>query len=60
MDSNIFVIILIIILILIKLFAQRENFEDCSQYGNNYNKCYNNGDCTIMIDLKGKAFCTKK
>jgi len=55
-----FVLILIIILILIKLFIRTENFDDCYQYGDNYNQCYDSGKCTIMIDLKGNAFCTKK
>lgn len=59
-DSQLFFLIIIIsILITIKLFLRKENFSDCEQYGNDYNQCYNN-NCTIMVDLEGNSFCTKK
>ena len=60
MDIYSLVLILIIILGIIKIFEQRENFDDCGQYGNNYPQCYDSGNCTIMIDLQGNAFCTNK
>lgn len=59
MDSLIFVIILVIILVVIRLFSRTENFTDCSQFSDDYNKCYNNG-CTVMIDVVGNSFCTNK
>ena len=56
-----FVIVLILILIGMKLLVNNEHFtSNCSQYGNNYNPCYNSGHCTIMIDTNGNAFCTDK
>jgi len=60
METYNFIIILIIILIFIKLFIHRENFDECAIYGDNYNQCYNSGNCTVMIDLKGNSFCTNK
>lgn len=60
MDNQlIFVILLAIAVIIIKLSIKMENFNDCYQYGNDYNKCYNN-NCTIMLDTNGNAFCTNK
>ena len=60
MDSQLnFLILIILILIAIKLFLTKENFNNCSQYGNDYNQCYNN-NCTIMLDLEGNSFCTNK
>ena len=60
MDAQLnFLIIMVVILIVIKLFLKRENFTNCSQYGSDYNKCYNN-NCTIMLDLEGNSFCTNK
>lgn len=59
-DINLnFVIILVLILIFFKFFIVKENFSNCSQYGDDYNQCYNN-NCTIMLDMKGNAFCTNK
>ena len=56
-----FIILLLVILVIIKIYiANKENFTDCSQFGDNYNQCYNSGDCTVMVDLKGSAFCTNK
>ena len=55
----IFLIIIILILISIKFYGIKENFNNCSQYGNDYNQCYNN-NCTIMVDLEGNTFCTNK
>jgi len=60
MDTFSFVLVLIIILVVIELFVNKEYFEDCSQYVNNYPQCYDSGKCTIMLDLKGNAFCTNK
>ena len=37
-----FVIVIILILIATKLFFRKENFNNCSQYNNDYNQCYNN------------------
>lgn len=60
MDSQLnFLIVIIIILIVIKMCFIKENFIDCSQYSNDYNQCYNN-NCTVMLDLEGKSFCTNK
>lgn len=60
MDSQlIFLIVVILILISIRLCGIKENFNNCSQYGNNYNQCYNN-NCTIMVDLDGNSVCTNK
>ena len=60
MDSQLnFLIVIIIILIVIKMFFRKENFIDCSQYGGDYNQCYNN-NCTVMLDLEGNSFCTNK
>ena len=54
-----FVIVIILILIATKLFFRKENFNNCSQYNNDYNQCYNN-NCTVMIDLEGNSFCINK
>lgn len=59
-----FIIILIIVLVIIKLFnnSKQENFANtnCSLIKDNYSQCYDSGDCTIMLDLKGNSFCTNK
>ncbi len=59
METYGFVIILLIILASIQIFLNKEYFTDCSQYGNDYNQCYNN-NCTVMLDLAGNSFCTNK
>ena len=66
MNKTLFIVLLLIILIIIRIFNIFENFQschkidECSKYGNNYSACYNSGECTIMNDLDGNAFCTSK
>ncbi len=61
MEQENFIIILLVLLVLAKFYIMSiENFTDCSQFGDNYNQCYNSGECTMMIDLVGNAFCTNK
>lgn len=67
-----FVVSMILILIIIQmLWMERkkkskkiESFkkigENCNIYGDDYAKCYDSGECTIMLDLEGNAFCTNK
>ena len=68
MDTSIFVIILLAIFIFVNFsFMMNENFDlcreydKCSKYDNtSYSKCYNTGECSVMIDLLGNTFCTSK
>lgn len=62
-----FVILLIIILVIINLYSKEEQFDVCALYdkcskynGKSYSQCYNTGECSVMIDLIGNAFCTSK
>lgn len=67
MEKLSFVIMLLILLFVVNLYTVREQFnvcdryDKCSKYNNKeYSKCYNNGECSVMIDLIGNAFCTSK
>ena len=62
-----FIIILLILLFAINLYTTKEyfdvchRFDKCSQYDSkSYSQCYNSGECSVMVDLIGNAFCTSK
>ena len=68
MDTSIFVIILLAIFIIVNLLFMRwegfdicQSYDKCSKYDNStYSKCYETGECSVMIDLIGNTFCTSK
>jgi len=67
MEKILFIIILLVLLFVINLYSSRENFnvcqrfDKCSKYNSKpYSQCYNSGECSVMIDLIGNAFCTSK
>jgi len=68
MDTSIFVIILLVIFIVVNLsfmtyegFNLCERYDKCSKYDKStYSKCYETGECSVMIDLLGNTFCTSK
>lgn len=62
-----FIAILLFLLLIVNLNVISETFDichkfdKCSKYDNkSYSQCYNSGDCSVMIDLIGNAFCTSK
>lgn len=62
-----FIILLILLLIVVNLYAFEESFNVCEKYDKcskyndkSYSQCYNSGECSVMIDLIGNAFCTSK
>jgi hypothetical protein len=61
------IVILLIILFTVNLYSFEEKFDvcrrfdKCSKYDSkSYSQCYNSGECNVMIDLIGNAFCTNK
>lgn len=61
------IVILLVLLFAINLYTPTEHFDichrfdKCSKYDNkDYSQCYNTGECSVMIDLIGNAFCTSK
>jgi hypothetical protein len=67
MDRISFIVVLILILVIINLYSPAEHFDVCKRYdkcskydGKSYSQCYNTGECSVMIDLVGNAFCTSK
>lgn len=66
MEKNYFIIMLLLILVIINLYSFTEyfdvchRFDKCSKYDKSYSQCYNTGECSVMIDLIGNAFCTEK
>jgi hypothetical protein len=62
-----FIVILLLLLFAVNLYTTEEHFDvcqrfdKCSKYNSKpYSKCYNSGECSVMIDLIGNAFCTNK
>ena len=62
-----FIILLIFILIIVNIYMVEEpfdicqKFDKCSKYdGKSYSQCLNSGECSVMVDLIGNAFCTSK
>lgn len=62
-----FIILLILMLFVINLYVVGEpfgichKFDKCSKYDSKpYSQCYNSGECSVMVDLIGNAFCTSK
>ncbi len=67
MQKIIFIILLFVLLFIVNLYSSGENFDichrfdKCSKYDSkSYSQCYNSGECTVMVDLIGNAFCTSK
>lgn len=67
MEKIMFIIILFVLLFAINLYSSIENFnichrfDKCSKYDSKpYSQCYNTGECSVMVDLIGNAFCTSK
>lgn len=67
MQKIIFIVLLFTSLFVINLYTIGEyfnvcnRFDSCSKYDSkSYSQCYNSGECTLMIDLIGNAFCTNK
>lgn len=67
MEKIFFIIILFVLLFVINLYSQDEHFyvcdrfDKCSKYNSKeYSQCYNSGECSVMIDLIGNAFCSSK
>ena len=60
---NYLILLLILILIVIYLMDRknnRENFTNCAIYGNDYDTCYANPECTIGFAPNGMTTCMKK
>lgn len=59
---NFFLILIILIFIFIHLNHKRENFlqSECFTYGDDYNACYSNSNCTIGFLPDGSTHCMKK
>ncbi len=62
-----FIVVLILLLVIINLYSPVEHFDVCKRYdkcskydGQSYSQCYDTGECSVMIDLIGNAFCTSK
>ena len=62
-----FIILLILILFAVNLYMVCEpfdichRFDKCSKYDSKpYSQCLNSGECSVMVDLIGNAFCTSK
>ena len=59
-------IIIIFVLTIIYLLSSKEFFNsfnnnlDCELYGNDYNSCYSNSNCTIGFKSDGSTHCMKK
>lgn len=59
--KEVFVILLCIILICIYKFNFKEKFmSNCWIYGDDYNGCYSNSNCTIGFLPDGSTHCMKK
>jgi len=64
---NWFVIIIFLVILFI-FYNSIENmnnidnidYNQCLQYGNDYNLCYSNPECTIWFRADGSTYCTKK
>ena len=62
-----FIMILLLLLFVINLYTSNEQFNLCNRFdkcskhdSKSYSQCYNSGECTVMVDLIGNAFCTSK
>lgn len=62
-----FIVLLIFLLFAVNLYTINESFDVCQRFdkcskydGKPYSQCYNSGECSVMIDLIGNAFCTSK
>ena len=56
-----FVILLALIFLFVYFYHRRENFEyGCEIYGNDYNACYFNSNCSIGFLPDGSTHCMKK
>lgn len=67
MQKLLFIILMFVILFCVNLYTTIEHFDVCSRFDScskynskSYSQCYNSGECTVMIDLIGNAFCTSK
>lgn len=62
-----FIILLILLLVAVNLYTIEEPFDICHRFDkcskfdkSSYSQCANSGECSVMIDLIGNAFCTSK
>ena len=66
-----FIVLLILLLFVVNFYVVGESFnichkfDKCSKYdakydAKSYSQCYNSGECSVMVDLIGNAFCTSK
>jgi len=56
-----FFVILITLIFLFIFIIERENFQSgCEVYGDDYNSCYSNSNCTIGFLQDGSTHCMKK
>lgn len=59
--KGVFVVLLCVILILIYKFNSEEKFiSNCWMYGDDYNSCYSDSNCTIGFLPDGSTHCMKK
>lgn len=64
--KDLFIILLVLILLFIYFYSKytligKENFQsECEAYGDNYNACYSNSNCTIGFLPNGSTHCMKK
>jgi hypothetical protein len=62
-----FIVLLLFLLFVVNFYVVGESFnichkfDKCSKYdAKSYSQCYNSGECSVMVDLIGNAFCTSK
>ena len=56
-----FLILITLIFLFIYFYHRRENFQSgCESYGDDYNACYSNSNCTIGFLPDGSTHCMKK
>lgn len=64
--KHLFIILLVFILLFIYFYDKyilidKENFQsECWSYGDDYNACYSNSNCTIGFLPNGSTHCMKK
>lgn len=63
---NWLVILMCLVIIFIYINSRKENMgmieqsNTCLQYGDDYDSCYANPQCTIWFRPNGSTYCTKK
>lgn len=59
---NWFIFLIFLVIIFYNSIENMYNIDNnqCLQYGNDYNLCYSNPECTIWFREDGSTYCTKK